>query len=485
MSTRPHAPPLRRTAPPSPRTEAVARPFGRRAAIGSLLAGLGGCGPRPEPALSGIAAPPRFREAAPDEPARWPDPDWWRGFSSPELDALMARAAEGNFDLAVAAARVRQADAVLRITGAALLPDVSVTGGPRRQRSATLVRGPRLPGRNIYDATLAASYEIDFWGRNRSAADAAAADLTAARFDVGTVALTTQASVANTYFGVLQAQEELRVQRGNLDAARRILGTVRDQVAAGVATGLEQAQQETFVAQGEAALPALELAVTQGTNALAVLLGDVPQELEVEGGGFERLRVPEPSPGEPADLLARRPDVLAAEASLAAANANVAAARAALLPSVVLSAQGGFQSLALGTLLQPEAVFYSIVASLAQTVFDGGALRGQVRLERGRAEELLVEYRRAIVSALADVDDALAALRRNTEQEARLADAAVVAERAYRIAEAQLRAGTINQIALLTSQQALFQTRIALVRARLSRLQSAVGLYRALGGGWR
>ena len=488
MSILSHIPLPSRIEPFQPRVEGGACPLGfsvpRRAAF-SLLASLAGCGPRPELALSGIAPPGRFRELEADAQVSWPDLAWWRGFGSPELDALMAQATVGNFDLGVAASRVRQADAQLQIVGAALLPDVSVTGGSRRLRSASLGDSPRSPGRNIYEATLTASYEIDFWGKNRSATEAAAENLRAARFDVGTVALTTEASIANTYFGVLQAQEELRVQRGNLDAAQRILGTVRDQVSAGIATGLDLAQQETIVAQGEAALPALELVVTQGINALAVLVGRVPQEFGVVGGGFGRLRVPAASAGLPAELLARRPDVLAAEAALAAANADVAAARAALLPSIVLSGQSGFQSLVLGALLQPEAVFYSVIASLVQTVFDGGALRGQVRFQQARAEELLVGYRRAIVSALADVENAIAALRRTTEQEARLAGAEAVAARAYGIAEAQLRAGTINLIALLTSQQALFQTRIALVQVRLSRLQAAVGVFRSLGGGWR
>jgi len=460
----------------------------RRNAAGALLllGALAACGPRPQPALSGLDAGAVFRNADPAAAVRWPDPDWWTGFNAPELDRLMAEAMAGNFDLASAAARVRQADAQLRIAGSALLPALVLDSGVTQQRSTG---GGAFASRNRnstrYDAALSASYEADFWGRNRASVQTAEQSARASRFDVGTVLLTTEASVANTYFQVLAAQEELRSQEENLAAARRVLNVIRQQVGFGTATGLDLAQQETVVAQVEANLPSLRQRAAQGVNALAVLTGRPPSALTVAPGSFDRLRVPLAAPGQPADLLARRPDVLAAEAALAAANANVAAARAALLPAVTLSVSGGVQAATLGLLLQPEAQFYSLVAGLAQTIFDGGARRGQVELSQAQAEELLVEYRRAIVQALADVEDALVALRESTAQEALRAEAAARATRAYNIAEAQLRAGIIDLITLLNTQQTLFSTRVSLVQARLARLQAAVALFRALGGGWQ
>lgn len=450
----------------------------------ALLALLAACGPKPEPALSGLDLPGRFLDPAAAAPVRWPEPEWWRGFNAPALDTLMQAAMAGNFDLAAAAARVRQADAQLRIAGAALLPTLAVDSGVTQSRS-TASGLSRNRNATRYDATLSASYEIDFWGRNSASAEAAAQNARATRFDAGTVLLTTEASVANTYFNLLAAEEELRVQEANLDAARRTLGVIRQQVNFGVATGLDLAQQETVVAQVEANIPSLRQSAAQNRNALALLTGQPPQSFTLGAGAFDRLRIPEAAPGQPADLLARRPDVLAAEAGLAAANANVAAARAALLPTVSLSVQGGFQSAALGTLLRPEAQFFSLVAGLAQTIFDGGARRGQVALSQAQAEELLIAYRRAIVAALQDTEDALVALRETTAQEALRAEANARAERAFGIAEAQLRAGTINLITLLNTQQSLFSTRVSLVQARLARLQAAVALFRALGGGWR
>lgn len=447
---------------------------------GSLLAllALAGCATRPDATTSGLALPAQFQQSR--QPAQWPDPYWWRGFNSNELDRLMAAATTGAFDIASAAARVRQADAQARIAGAALLPAVS--GGLDTGRRQTGGGNRRTTS---YDATLSASYEVDFWGLNRNNADAAAFAARASRFDAATVMLTTQASLANTYFDILSTREQLRVQTENLAAARRILTVIRAQVAAGTATGLDLAQQETLVAQQEAQIPSLRQSISQSTNALGVLLGMPPEQVTVAAGGLEQLMIPSTSPGLPSELLARRPDVLYAEAQLAAANADVAAARAALLPSVTLSASGGFSSAVLGTLLRPEAQVWSLAASLTQSIFDGGARRGQVALSEAQAEELVIAYRRAIVTALADVEDALVALRETTAQEALRQEAATLAGRAAGIAEAQLRAGTINLITLLNTQQSLFSARVSLVEARLARLQAAVGLFRALGGGWQ
>ncbi|MFC3125966.1 efflux transporter outer membrane subunit [Pseudoroseomonas globiformis] len=467
----------------------MAMPMIRRPAAALLLsmaASLAACGPRPEPVASALDPGAAFRHADAASAVQWPVPEWWEGFNAPELDQLMQAAMAGNFDLAAAAARVRQADAQLRIAGAALLPAIGADAGVTQSRStANSSAFSRDRNSTRYDATLSASYEIDFWGRNRNLRAAVAQDARARRFDQGTVLLTTEASIANTYFEVLAAREELRVQEENLAAARRILNIIRSQVDFGTATGLDLAQQETVVAQQQAGIPALRQSAEQGVNALAVLTGQPPAALTVATGRFDNLRIPAAAPGQPADLLARRPDVLSAEATLAAANADVAAARAALLPTISLSLSGGFQSDMIGTLLRPESQFFSLVGGLAQTIFDGGARRGQVSLSQAQAEELLVEYRRAIIQALADTEDALVALREGTVQETLRAEALSRASRAYDIAEAQLRAGTINLITLLNTQQTLFSARVSLVQARLARLQAAVALFRALGGGWQ
>jgi outer membrane protein, multidrug efflux system len=464
----------------------------RRAALLAAAALLPGCTWLTPPATSsGIGLPDRLAASDPALAANWPDPTWWRGFRSAELDGLMADAMAANTDIAGATARVRQADAQLRIAGATLLPTLdgsvqalrSQTGGVNTA-SLTGLASRRVRVTSSNRAILSASYEIDFWGKNRSQVEAAEQSAFASRFDVGTVTLTTQASVANTYFAMLGAQERLAIQQQNLEIAQRVLRVIRDRVSVGTGTGLELAQQETVVAQQQALIPPLVQEVETNRNSLGTLVARPPQGIVLQGGTFTRLDVPPVTPGLPAEVLARRPDVLNAEASLAAANANIVVARAQLLPSVTLTGSGGWTSLALETLTRPESLIFNLAAGLTQPIFRGGALRGQVQLNEAQAEELLATYRFAILNALVDTENSLVALRQTTEQERLQANAVRMAERAYAISEAQLRAGTIDIVTLLNTQQTLFSARTTLAQARLARLQAAVGLFRALGGGW-
>ncbi|WP_376100490.1 efflux transporter outer membrane subunit [Roseomonas sp. CCTCC AB2023176] len=330
---------------------------------------------------------------------------------------------------------------------------------------------------------MSADYEVDLWGRVRNNVSVNELTALSRRYGYVTVLLTTQASVANTYFAILQGREELRVQEANLAAARRVLAVIRTQVEAGTATGLDLAQQETVVAQQDAAVPPLRQTVASNEAALATLAGTALPALRVGDVRLDRLAVPAVGAGVPSELLARRPDVLSAEADLRSANANVAVARAALFPTVTLSAQGGFTSALIGTLLRPEAQFYSILASLAQTVFDAGERQARVEQSRAQSEELLANYRLTILTALSDTETALNALRETTEQERLLREALARAERAQAIAEEQLRGGTINLITLLNTQTTVFTARRNLTRGQLQRLQAAVGLFRNLGGG--
>jgi NodT family efflux transporter outer membrane factor (OMF) lipoprotein len=463
------------------------------AALAGAAVLLGGCSwLTPGATTSGIGLPARLAAVDAAAPVQWPDPVWWRGFGAPELDGLMAEAMSANTDIAAAEARIRQADAQVRITGAALLPSIDLTAQALRQQSggasAASITGvgrtTRIRVSSSDRLVLSASYEIDFWGKNRAATEAAQQAASASRFSAGTITLTTQASVANTYFAMLAAQDQLALQQQNLEIAGRVLRVIRDRVSVGTATGLDLAQQETVLAQQQAQVPPLQQLVEQNRNSLGTLVARPPQTITVAGGVFNQLAVPRVAPGLPAEVLARRPDVLTAEADLAAAQANVVVARAQLLPAVTLTGSGGFTSLALENLLRPGSVVFNIAGGLTQPIFQGGALRGQVRFNEARAAELLAVYRGAILAALVDTENALVALRQTTEQERLQAAAVRMAERAYAISEAQLNAGTIDLVTLLNTQQTLFSARDTLAQARLARLQSAVGLFRALGGGW-
>jgi NodT family efflux transporter outer membrane factor (OMF) lipoprotein len=444
-----------------------------------------GCALSVEPTASGIRPPLRFVAAATQpEAAAAPDPAWWQGFASPELDRLMALALAGNLDVAAAVARLRQADAQLRIAEAQLLPFVDGSASVARARGTNANPGtPSNAGRR-YGGDVVASWEIDFWGRLRAQRQAARDTANAFAFDIGAVTLSTQASLASTLFDLYGARERLAVQQGNLAIAERTLAILRQRLAAGTATGLDVAQQETEVAQQRAQIPPIEQTIAADSFALATLAGVTPEEVAVSPQRLAEIRVPAIAPGLPSDLLQRRPDVRAAEASLAAANADVTAARAALFPTISLSAEGGLQSIALQTLLRPGATFYSIGIGVTRPIFAGGRLEAQVEDARGRQEELLALYRRAILAALQDVETALSAFRQAAElvrlQQAREA----AASRAFAVADAQLRAGTIDLLTLLSTQVALFNARLALAQARTQRLQAASDLFTALGGGW-
>lgn len=454
----------------------------------ALLLLASGCAERPGPG-SGIVLPAHLA-AATAEPANWPAPDWWSGFGSPELEQLMQAAVSANFDIRAAMARVRQADAQVRIAGQALLPsgnltaNVSRTQTPRSTATAASGAASGFVRRTLYATGLQASYEIDFWGRNRAAVEAAQQSASANRFEVGAVTLTTQASVANTYFQILAASEELAIRQQNLAAAERILAVLNQRMASGTGNGLDIAQQETLVGQQRAAIPPLRQAVQQNTYSLGTLIGRIPEAVPAPQLSLAALRVPSVQPGLPAEVIVRRPDVWQAEATLAAAQASVESARAAMFPAITLSASGGFQNVLIENVLRPGSVLMSIAGGLTQPVFQFGQLRAQYRLTQAQADELMENYRQAIVAALVDVENAIVALREITEQETLQAAATRSAENAYTISLSQLRAGTIDLVTLLITQQSLFNARISLAQVRLARFQAAVGLFRALGGGW-
>jgi NodT family efflux transporter outer membrane factor (OMF) lipoprotein len=475
--------------PSLPQAQPSSLPVVSRRAVALGLGGLAaGCAQRIEPAASGLRLPAAFVAANGAGPGaatpHWPDPAWWERFGSPELNALMRAAMAGNLDIAAAVAQLRQADAQVRIAGAALLPTVQADLDVLRQRNNSRSLGTAGEGVNSFAAFLFASYEIDFWGRNRALLEAARSSATAARYVVGVTTISTQAAVANALFNVLGAEAQLEIQRGNLEVATRNLNILRQRLAVGTSTGLDVAQQETVVAQQRAAMPELRQRADQNRFALATLTGVTPDAIAIRGMRLEDLVVPEVTPGLPAELLARRPDVQLAEADLQAANADIAAARAALYPTISLTARGGVQSNALEALLRPGSVLYTLASGITAPIFNAGALRAQVEVFEGRQQQLLANYRRAILAALQDTETSLAALARDREsvelQRARLA----AAQRAYDIAEAQLRIGTVDLLTVLNVQTSLFSARLALTLALLARLQSAAALFTALGGGW-
>ena len=206
--------------------------------------------------------------------------------------------------------------------------------------------------------------------------------------------------------------------------------------------------------------------------------------MSVRGGSLRAIRYPRVTPGLPSELLAQRPDIREAEAKLAAADANVENARAQFLPSITLTGEGGYQSAILRTLLRPESAFYTAAAGLTQPIFEGGRLLGNLDLQKGAQDELLQNYRKAVISAFTDVENALDAIRQTALRERLQQDVVTSSRTAFAISEQRLREGTIDLVTVLQTQQTLYQAEDTLVQARLAHVQAIVSLYQALGGGW-
>jgi NodT family efflux transporter outer membrane factor (OMF) lipoprotein len=444
---------------------------------------LTGCSLGPTYRRPDVPVPAAWTTAVPDAQAAPPESDWWRRFGSAALDGYIAQAQNANDDIAAAMARVRQADAQARIAGAALLPNLGLTGSATRERAPSDTTGP-LRTFDVYTPALAASYELDFWGRNRELHQAALASAKASRFDRATVALTVMTSVALSYFEVLEFHDRLQVAQQNYGNAQTILKGLQFEADVGTVTALDVAQQATTVATFNAAIPPLQELLRQSTDALAILTGQAPELLTPGDGSLDALTLPVVGAGLPSQLLARRPDVAEAEAQLMAANANIAAARAAFFPSFDLTATGGFESTALGTLLSPATRVFAVSASVSQTIFDHGALSGQYQLSRARYDELLADYHKTVLTALGNVEDALVAVQQTAEQQLRQQDATDKAQRAFDFAQLQFQAGTTDVLTMLNVETALFTARDALVQGKFAHTQALLNLYQALGGGW-
>jgi len=417
--------------------------------------------------------------------ASWPDKKWYEGFGSPELSALIVQASSDNLDLSAARARVAQADARARQAGAAILPSVDA-GANGNYLAGHSVNGSAHE--TDWAALLSASYEVDFWGKNRAAARSASRLADASRADRDTVALTTQAGVADGYFQVLSLRQRLAIATLNLNAAQKVLDIIQARFDVGLSNPVELASQKAALAAAGLVIPELKRQEAEALAALALLLGRAPEQFSVEGQTLDSLLEPTIGSGLPAELLTRRPDIFMAEANLKAANADLLAARAALLPSLSLTASGGVQNPALNAAvisLSGAGPTLNLGASLTQTIFDHGRLQAVRAEAQAKDDELLAAYKAAILSSLADVENALSAV--SHLQDARMLQEENVAqsERAFDGATLRYKAGSGDFLTVLEAQRTLYAARDQFSQYRFARFQAFVALYKALGGGWQ
>lgn len=443
--------------------------------IGGALAGCAGQPdvlPRPNISMPASWQEPVTTETVIDDP-------WWSAFASTQLDSLQHRALAGGPDLAQASARLQQAEARLRIAGAPRLPQLDVGADTTQAHNAFANGGSS--SRDDSAVGLSVRYELDPWGRIAAAVTAAEADVSAGVADYMAARLSLTTAVADTYFQWLSLRQRYTIATGNLDTAQRVLELVRARVRHGAEAPLDELRQRTTVLTQRAALEPLQRELRATHSGLAILLGETPQDFDLRPESVDHLVVPDTSPVRPAQLLTRRPDLIAAEARLAAAHANLHAARSAWLPALNLSASADFSGHGLFDLTDPDRLL-ALGLSLSQTIFNGGRVNGAIEQADARQMELLENYRAAILRALADVENALAAIRHSAREEQLQREVLEASSRALELAERRYRAGADTLLDVLDAQRTRFQAEDQLAQLRLTRLRAALALYQAVGG---
>ncbi len=468
-------------APATCRRTAWSTVLGRLGLVSCL--GLVACSVGPAYRRPSAPLPSAWQLSSAQQIAAWPSADWWQSFGSATLNDYIRQSLAGSDDIAAAVARLREAEGQAQVAGAALYPSVSAqfTGEQTRQFSPPN-KDATFPA---FEPLLSASYELDFWGKNRATREAAVLAAQASLYDRQTVVLTVLSGVATDYFQALEMRDRLAVANNDLANAQAILNGLETEQRVGTATALDVAQQAAVVAVENATIPPLQEQLQQSMDALAILLGRAPETLQFQDAGLAAIIAPPVVAGLPSQLLVRRPDVAEAEAQLHAANADIVAARAAFFPSVTLTASGGYASSYLSHLITPERTIFTLAGNVTQSIFEGGALRGQYHYSQARYAELLADYHKSVISALSDVENALVAVQQTAVQQQRQQDAADKAQRAFDFAQQQMRAGVTSILTVLNTETTLFTAQDELVQVKFQHLQALVNLYQALGGGWQ
>lgn len=463
------------------------------ASAGQRLAGLAaalllaGCasthGIAPEAQLKEPAVP-----GASAQPVAAIDAQWWRGFGDPQLDRLVEQALRDNPNLAVTRARLRRAQAATDAATASGRPQVNGAFDVTRQRfSENSLYPPPLAGSIEDTGTLQASFswELDFFGKHSAALQAALGGARAAEADVAAARVVLASNVARSYFQLLRVQEQLAVSRRTLEQREQQLQLVRQRVQAGLDTTLEQRQSEGALPEARQQIEALEEQAQTTRNALAALVGS--QDVPTVGSlpALASLRTPGELPALPADLLGRRPDVSAARWRVEAATREVDAAKAQFYPNINLTAFVGLSTLGLGRLLDVGSTQWGVGPAIRLPIFDAGRLRANLRGKAADVDLAVESYNAAVLEALHEAGDAVAAVRSVARQQAQQRQAAAAAEGAYEIAVQRYRAGLGTYLNVLSAENAVLAQRRLGVDLAARALDARVALHRALGGGWQ
>ncbi|WP_420997636.1 efflux transporter outer membrane subunit [Cupriavidus sp. 30B13] len=496
------------------------RPAVRTAAAGTLALLLAGCAVGPDFVPPGAQVPHRWATHASagadsralDQPA---DAQWWRLFGDPQLTALVQRAVASNLDIRAAAARLLQSRWERRIVSAAGLPSVGANAGYQRSGASdtglmslqgvssagvpaaamadgTGTGNAGIPGAdasapfNLYQAGFDASWELDLWGRNRRAVESAEAMAAAADEMRHGVILAVLTETATDYIQLRETQATIATVNASLALARHSLALTQKRRAEGVATDLEVSEASALTASIEARLPMLEERQGRLVNALSLLVAQPPGAL---AGELDMARPVPPVPaqvpvGVPSELARRRPDIRQAEARLHSATANIGMAQADFYPQVSLSGSFGLQSLSFASVGSWASRQFAIGPTLSLPIFEGGRLRGTLKLREAQQQEAALLYQKTVLNAWHEIDDVLLAYDAQQRRRKSLATTVEHSQAAYRAALSRYRAGATTFLDVLVVQRALLEAETEFVRSNAEVSLTAIRLYKALGGGW-
>jgi NodT family efflux transporter outer membrane factor (OMF) lipoprotein len=432
----------------------------------------------------GAPAPPAFKEAP---PAGWKEAQpndgavrsqWWKVYNDPRLDALEDQVRISNQNVLAAEAQFRAAQAAVSVARGGLFP--TVTAAPSATDSGT---GTPSGVRRLYTIPVDVAWQIDIWGsiRRGVAANAALAQASAAQLE--NARLLYQAELAGDYFQIQGLDASQQLLDATVKSYERYVQLTQDRFDGGVASQGDVALAQTQLETARVQLADLGVERAQFEHAIAVLTGKPPSDVSIPAAANQ---VPPPVSwaGIPSTLLERRPDIAAAERQVAAANEQIGIAKAALYPSLSLSAGAGSQTTVIGDLLTWPSRFWSVGPQLAETLFDAGKRRAQVRVTQAAYDATVANYRQTVLTAFQQVEDSLAQLRILSE-EGEIADRAVkAAQQSLDISTEQYRGGIANYLLVITAQTSLLQNQRSVVDILMRRMAASVSLIQALGGGW-
>ncbi len=411
---------------------------------------------------------------------------WWRKFNDPMLTELVERAMTANVDLKIAEARLREARATHGVVAGGLWPAVDASASYQRVRTPASQHEPVAQEHNLFLAGLDAVWELDLFGGRRRSLESAAANIEAARDGIHTALVSVVAETALDYVQLRGIQQQIVIAQENLKAQERTGEITRQRLSAGFVSALDVANADAQIATTRSQIPVLESSARQLIYALSVLLGRAPADLVSELTATKPIPIapPEVPVGVPSELLRRRPDIRQAEAQLHAVTAQIGVAISDLFPKFSLTGSLNFQNNLLQNWFTDPSRGFSFGPSITWPIFQGGAIRANIRVQKALRDESYLSYQKTVLTALQEVENALVAYGKEQEHREALEHAAAANRKAVNLATQLYREGETDFLNVLNAQRSLYASEDALMQSTRSIATDVAALYKALGGGW-